>query len=439
MYPPLLHKICCGSVKYKDGGAIDYSQIKNVGEKLASGEMFSKYGLELAGTYLTSLDAIQHAEKIKELNPVVILSEGDYYVFTKHKEKDVPAGFKKLIFDENDKIKFANGGAIRRIKEDDIIEGSVFGLPNGKKCFILNRFWVVGNKRMDINGEEVENLDDDSRRLLEMWVDYKREDDGNEKKESSLKSLKNFLNNFKAVKLGASSKQVEFNEQTLGKEYWVKEEKESKFANGGKVLSKEERYNIVKGIVNDAFKKREGRKGDFLLEKLELPASFGIAYLESEGIKSRLLPDKHGYYADLLIPNKKIASAVGLPNGWQIQAIRDTAIQMLMRDGDIFYSEENLKKLLQEAKDEWLENHHESKFESGGNIEAQLEKYAKKDVAVLEKDGAMAITDTKHGVIHGQFENGVFKFYNRLGEEVFSGGKQKAVEFVKNSYTVEQN
>ena len=258
MYPPYLHKIIHGdsTAKYKDGGAIGYSEIKNVSEKLASGEMFSKYGLELAGRYPTHSQAHEHGVKLKGYAEVIILPDGDdFVVFTKAEKKELPEGFKK----------FSKGGEVLKFSVA-VADGSV---PLGSAKIVLHN------------------------------VDKKEFDDYAE------------LNHYK-------------------------------------------------------YKRKEG---DNLV----------------------------GYYY-----------------------VND--------DGDVLITFSGLRKVGEVVE-----------YKSGGSIESQLEKFAKKDIAILEKDGAMAITDTKHGVIHGQFENGVFKFYNRLGEEVFSGGKQKAVEFVKNSYTVEQN
>jgi len=74
-------------------------------------------------------------------------------------------------------------------------------------------------------------------------------------------------------------------------------------------------------------------------------------------------------------------------------------------------------------------------------IEKTLLRYAKKDIALLEKEGNMAITDTKHGVLWGEHKGGVFSFdVMSRGEEpknVFKGNKSDAIEFVKNSYEVE--
>lgn len=64
-------------------------------------------------------------------------------------------------------------------------------------------------------------------------------------------------------------------------------------------------------------------------------------------------------------------------------------------------------------------------------------KYATQDVNLLQKEGSMAITDTKKGVIFGEHKEGFFTFTNRNGDKLFSGNKQEAIEFVKDNYEVE--
>lgn len=74
---------------------------------------------------------------------------------------------------------------------------------------------------------------------------------------------------------------------------------------------------------------------------------------------------------------------------------------------------------------------------AGDDIEKAKLKYAKEDIALLEKQGSMAITDTKHGILWGNHSNGVFSFNDNKGNDLFKGNKQQAIEFVKNAYTIE--
>ncbi len=79
-------------------------------------------------------------------------------------------------------------------------------------------------------------------------------------------------------------------------------------------------------------------------------------------------------------------------------------------------------------------------MKQGGNLEKQKLKYAKQDIALLEKEGAMAITDTQYGTLWGNYADGVFSFDTQHGIETanrFTGNKQEAIEFVKNAYTHE--
>jgi hypothetical protein len=65
-------------------------------------------------------------------------------------------------------------------------------------------------------------------------------------------------------------------------------------------------------------------------------------------------------------------------------------------------------------------------------------KYATQDINLLQKEGVMAITDTKKGVLFGEHKGGVFSFTTKDGKNIFSGNKQEAIEFVKDNYQVEQ-
>jgi len=71
------------------------------------------------------------------------------------------------------------------------------------------------------------------------------------------------------------------------------------------------------------------------------------------------------------------------------------------------------------------------------DIEKQKLKYAMQDIKLLEKSGYMGITDTKYGVLFGEFKNGIYSFAKNDGTNLFSGNRQDALNFVKNAYTVE--
>jgi len=77
-------------------------------------------------------------------------------------------------------------------------------------------------------------------------------------------------------------------------------------------------------------------------------------------------------------------------------------------------------------------------FAKGGSIDSRFKRYATLDINLLQSEGSMAITDTKLGVISGEYENGTFTFRNVKGEKVFSGNKKEAIDFVKNNYQLEQ-
>jgi len=73
----------------------------------------------------------------------------------------------------------------------------------------------------------------------------------------------------------------------------------------------------------------------------------------------------------------------------------------------------------------------------GGSLDSKLKKYATEDVNLLQKEGGMAITDTKLGVIFGEHKGGIFTFTNRDGKNLFRGNKEETIDFVKNNYQVE--
>jgi hypothetical protein len=68
------------------------------------------------------------------------------------------------------------------------------------------------------------------------------------------------------------------------------------------------------------------------------------------------------------------------------------------------------------------------------DISKALLKYARQDVNLLEKKGYMMITQTKHGNLDCEYENGVYT----IGDK-FKGNKAEAIEYVKNAYQVVQS
>jgi len=85
-----------------------------------------------------------------------------------------------------------------------------------------------------------------------------------------------------------------------------------------------------------------------------------------------------------------------------------------------------------------LKSYSSDYYAKGGSIDSRLKRYATLDINLLQSQGYMAITDTKLGVISGEYENGTFTFRNVKGEKVFSGNKKGAIDFVKNNYQLEQ-
>jgi hypothetical protein len=66
------------------------------------------------------------------------------------------------------------------------------------------------------------------------------------------------------------------------------------------------------------------------------------------------------------------------------------------------------------------------KMAKGGQIDFDKvkTKYATQDINLLQKEGRMAITDTKKGVLFGEHKGGVFSFTTKDGKNIFSGNKQ---------------
>jgi hypothetical protein len=67
-------------------------------------------------------------------------------------------------------------------------------------------------------------------------------------------------------------------------------------------------------------------------------------------------------------------------------------------------------------------------------------RYAKQDIALLEKEGDMAIVETRLGVIWGNYSNGVYMFSKNGGimGGLYKGNKDGAINFLKDTYQVIQ-
>jgi hypothetical protein len=85
----------------------------------------------------------------------------------------------------------------------------------------------------------------------------------------------------------------------------------------------------------------------------------------------------------------------------------------------------------------------EEHYAKGGMTDVRI-KYAKKDIETLQKEGGMSMYDTKYGVIHLSYKNGIFTIrnnqYNPSIEDyktIFEGNKDEAVKFLADAYVVE--
>jgi hypothetical protein len=94
-------------------------------------------------------------------------------------------------------------------------------------------------------------------------------------------------------------------------------------------------------------------------EKLRMFAEGGAIDHSTEGLKYHIL--NH-------LSAGSVATFTGITKYKDIDGIKLTAVQMLMRDGDKPYSLGALKNLMQEAKDEYFENVHEMKYSEGGSV-----------------------------------------------------------------------
>jgi hypothetical protein len=98
----------------------------------------------------------------------------------------------------------------------------------------------------------------------------------------------------------------------------------------------------------------------------------------------------------------------------------------------IFTYQEELQDYLKMADDDDM-------MAKGGMTDVRM-KYAKKDVNLLMKEGGMSMYDTKYGVLHLSYKDGVFTIknnkYNPSKEDyetIFKGDKEGATKFVANS------
>ena len=102
---------------------------------------------------------------------------------------------------------------------------------------------------------------------------------------------------------------------------------------------------------------------------------------------------------------------------------------------------ESLTERFADDKYDWKKDYADGgMMAKGGKVDFDKvkTKYATQDINLLQKEGGMAITDTKKGVIFGEHKGGVFSFTTKDGKNLFSGNKQEAIEFVKDNYQVEE-
>lgn len=121
----------------------------------------------------------------------------------------------------------------------------------------------------------------------------------------------------------------------------------------------------------------------------------------------------------------------------KIKRLNSDLMKVYSNEGDSQLAK-TLKKKIDFLKIQLASKH--TTMETGGEIEKSKLKYAKQDIDLLTKEGNMAITDTKYGVLWGEYKNGVYTFtVQERGvvepKKVFSGNKNEAIEFIKNAYT----
>lgn len=76
-------------------------------------------------------------------------------------------------------------------------------------------------------------------------------------------------------------------------------------------------------------------------------------------------------------------------------------------------------------------------------IKALTIRYAISDTDLLEDEGSMAITGTKHGCLNLSFENGTYmivanKTYTDHSEVLNTTNRNEVIEFIASSYIVEE-
>jgi hypothetical protein len=89
-----------------------------------------------------------------------------------------------------------------------------------------------------------------------------------------------------------------------------------------------------------------------------------IKKIATEIINAKEELDKDGLLYAIIqhVTSGTIANYTGLKKYKDIEGVINAAVQILQRDGDKEYSLKNLKEVLLEAKDEYLENKQRERF-----------------------------------------------------------------------------
>lgn len=106
---------------------INYNDIKDIADKLRSGEMFSKYKLEVVNVYPIRSQAEKHEKYLKEngFEPVILEDKGNFYVFTKHKEHTRNFHMPKFMMNEEGGNMATGGDVVQHLSTGRITNNGI--------------------------------------------------------------------------------------------------------------------------------------------------------------------------------------------------------------------------------------------------------------------------------------------------------------------------
>jgi len=233
----------------------------------------------------------------------------------------------------------------------------------------------------------------------------------------------------------------EVGDKVAGKVYWQQQGR--KFADGGNMENLDARISkaIYKayGNIDDAIEFKEYNTGHGISPYQLVYLAVRKGFITPEEINKDVLNSAYETSSETE-EEEEIGSSDTNHYVWSM--LRDSGFDMKIANGS--YVRANGKMSTGGEVDDDDCGCDDDEYATGGSIESTRLKYAKKDIALVMKQGFMSIFGTKHGLLNLSYEDGVFtisdnKFNPRTESYnvLFEGDKKGAIDFVANSYVVE--